>query len=342
MIMFKHFFIVDINYKPNIVFLLFIHQVIHYCFIFVGRIMLILLTCHFVINFLIITAHSIGLFLLRNVKASENFPEIQRFLLIQLSGGELVCGLLFLADDIIILINHHGVGNLVLLGEVKLVVVTLINIPTFTLFVITMLVITVDRFLYVYLNIRYPLVCTLRRIKILVRSIQSVLTLFSLLIMVFHRHTSSINAVAKFSWPLADALFLTVAITTYSYLFKKIRENRKIDYQISSRVNSEGENNLQSNLEAQSSIKKKNLSMKSFITLAVLILSFFVFIVLPDEVLFWHRLFNAEVHEQLYETMKILFKLGYLSDAIIYIFLQKEIFRRAKAIVLQSRTTDTF
>ena len=297
-----------------------------------------------IIDILTIISHSLGLYLLRNVKASENFPEIQRYLLIQLSVCELVCGLLFLLTDLIpLLIRYGGDVNAELIIEIDIVLRVILNLPFFILFVFTMLLITTDRFLYVYLNIRYPLVCTLRKVKILFRFFQVILVLAVLLIIIFRQDASIMDNVALFTWPIGDILFLTVAITTYSYLFKKIRENRKIDNQISSRftrTTSEIENKLQSNIEAQSShgTFKRNTSMKPFLMLALLILSYILFIVIPDEVYFWHLLFNIEINEQIYHIMTTLFKLGYLSDAVIYIFLQKEVFARAKMIVLRCDT----
>lgn len=302
--------------------------------------MSILCITHFFIDFLTITLHLFGLFLLRNVKASQNFHEIQRYLLIQLSLYELVCGLSFLVEDVIILlIDYNGSSNTVLLAKVKLVLVTIINLPSFILFVTIMLFITIDRFLYVYLNIRYPLVCRLRKIKIIFGVWQMTLVLLALLIIIFHQHASSFNTVAKFMWPIGDVLFLAVSIGTYSYVFMKIRKNRKIDTQISSRVNSEGRNELQLNCETQFSrdIVRKNSLMKPFFMLGLLILSFSVFIIIPDEVVFWHLLLNLKINEDLNSIMTIVFKLGYFSDAFIYIFLQKEILKRAKTFLVRCR-----
>jgi len=103
--------------------------------------------------------------LLRKVKACQNFPENQRYLLIQLSVYELVNGVLFLViDSIKALICYGGVhGNTEFLADTKKVLVAIIDLPSYILFIVILLAITMDRLLSVYLNIRYPLICTLRR-----------------------------------------------------------------------------------------------------------------------------------------------------------------------------------
>lgn len=303
--------------------------------------MIIIFIINFVIDTLAIALHSLGLFLLRNVKASHTFPEIQRYLLIQLSSYELVCGLLFLLYDCIaVVIYYDGGKNNSSLTEMKLVLKTIIFLPSIILFFILMLAITVDRFLHVYLNIRYRLVCKLKTFKIMLMVCQLSMVVFTLLIVIFREHTPSFFAVAiVYIWPIGDGLFLIVAIGTYSYFFVKIKENQKAIFQISNRVNQGGKNELQSNLETQSShgTLRKNSLMKSFFMLGILILSFILFVVIPDEVAFWHHILNIEITEEFEQIMITVFKHGYLSDAIIYIFLQKEVLRRAKIFVLRCR-----
>jgi len=50
-------------------------------------------------------------------------------------------------------------------------------------------------------------------------------------------------------------------------------------------------------------------------------------------VFFWHNSLEVSMHKEVLISMTMLFKLCYLSDAVIYIFLQKQIFRCAKNVV---------
>jgi len=147
--------------------------------------------------------------------------------------------------------------------------------------------------------------------------------------MVSHQHSNIYHKIAySYLWPILDALFLMVAVGTYSYFFVKIKENRKQVYQIASRI-----------VSAQSSNKKvrRNLSIKSFFMPGILVITFIIFIVIPDETTFFHQALNIEISEKLDFVLIVLFKFGYLSDAIVYIFLQKEIFSRAKIVLFRCK-----
>jgi len=69
----------------------------------------------------------------------------------------------------------------------------------------------------------------------------------------------------------------------------------------------------------------------------ILICTFIVFVVIPDEIVFWYKVLNIKMNEDLELGTTILFKFGYLSDAIVYIFLQKEILSRAKTVLFRCK-----
>jgi len=183
-------------------------------------------------------------------------------------------------------------------------------------------------------------ICTLRRVKIILGVCQVSSVLFALLIMVSHQHSNIYNKIAySYVWPISDVVFLTVAVGTYSYFFMKIKGNRKKVGQISRRiVVTKGRKESPTIYETRfpRTHLRRNSSMKSFFMPGVLICTFLVFIVIPDETVFWHQVLNIEINEKVNSVMLMLYKFEYLSDAIVYIFLQKEIFSRAKIILFRN------
>jgi len=282
-----------------------------------------ILFLHIIIDVISLATHSFGLFLLLyKVRASQNFSENQRYLLIQLSLGELIYLLLFsMSDGLTAIVNNGGADNITLTTMLG-IVNTILNLPCFLVLIIAMLAITIDRFLSVYLNIRYPPVCTLKSVKIILGVCRVLILLLAILILVFYQQTSYFDMIAKeYVWPLSDGLFLIVAFVTYTYFLKKIKENRNKVKQITSSVTT------------KKSLRSRTL-LKSFFVPSILIGTFILFIVIPDQVFFWYNLLEVSMHIDVEISITMLFKLCYLSDAVVYIFLQKEIFRCAKNVIL--------
>ena len=69
---------------------------------------------------------------------------------------------------------------------------------------------------------------------------------------------------------------------------------------------------------------------RGFYTPTLLIITFVIFWLIPDQIIFWDslmaRLYDKQVISyMLQDILKNFFPLGFISDAIIYIFLQKEV-----------------
>ena len=132
-----------------------------------------ILAVHFIINVISVAAHIFGLFILfTRVHPSQHFSENQRYLLFQLSLCELICLIIFIVSDSLAVLVRNYIADTTVITVFKLLN-TILNLPCFLGLIITMLAITIDRFLSVYLNIRYPVVCTLKRVRIALRVVQT-------------------------------------------------------------------------------------------------------------------------------------------------------------------------
>ena len=93
-------------------------------------------------------------------------------LFIQLTLRELICLIVFNVSDSLAVLVRKNVADTTVMTVFNLLN-TILNLPCFLGLIITMLAITIDRFLSVYLNIRYPVVCTLKRVRIALRVVQT-------------------------------------------------------------------------------------------------------------------------------------------------------------------------
>lgn len=111
----------------------------------------ILLTCAYSIPIIL---HGIGFYLLYNTKYNLTFGKVQRFLLLNLNFIEVgVCILPLAYINARIPLKHKNY-----LDYIQIVGVT-------TMFYFVYFIITLDRLLMVYLNIRYNIVVTVKRIR---------------------------------------------------------------------------------------------------------------------------------------------------------------------------------
>ena len=65
----------------------------------------------------------------------------------------------------------------------------------------------------------------------------------------------------------------------------------------------------------------------------VLIENYILFIVIPNQFNFWYDSLEVKMHQDVLVGLTVWYKLSYLSDAITYIFIQKEIVRYARNVV---------
>lgn len=98
----------------------------------------------------------------------------------------------------------------------------------FVAYILIMTLLTVDRFLEVYLNIRYPTIWSKRKTKIclLVCYLISV-TIVVCLLLTCHDSRQSLGVLTTYIWPICHGVFIVTASVTYGYVLIKIRANRK-------------------------------------------------------------------------------------------------------------------
>ena len=76
-------------------------------------------------------------------------------------------------------------------------------------------------------------------------------------------------------------------------------------------------------------MNKKKISLKrikrGFLVPFLLILSFLVFIIIPDQIGFWCHVTSTKIPDEMLLFFGVMFPLSLISDALIYIFGQRHI-----------------
>ena len=170
---------------------------------------------------------------------------------------------------------------------------------------------TCDRFLRVYLNIKYPLYWSNQKT---IKMLSSFLVLDTVLFVIFFV-TDSKLFLDTWMFQIFDFLFIAVAMITYTYIFYKIQRNRR-------------------QVSADSNKTARIAKGKEFFSIFFLVMTFFIFSVVPDLV-YWYHIFNDV---QLFGTWKEMvltfsYSTSYTVDFFIYTFYSEPVRQRLRSLI---------
>lgn len=184
-----------------------------------------------------------------------------------------------------------------------------------TVYLLTMIYLTLDKLFDIVLNIRYPLYWSEDRTKILLKvtwviSISSAITVS----IVYHfTRFKVLEALDLYVYPTLNLIFLICAGVTYVFIFHKYKQSRIPP--VSSVTGQQRESTF------------KIFRKSRFYIPVLLITTFILFMAIPDFVqTFYVAMGNDHNHNfVLNTTLRILWALCYISDAIIYIWLKDSV-----------------
>ena len=184
-----------------------------------------------------------------------------------------------------------------------------------------MTLITIDRFLEFRFTLKYPLFCAVKKTKIVV--------LFFLLMamMVFLSISAKFIATSNFKNSLShyiylggNSVFLVIALFTYGFIFKKLRQNRKELENMRKRVN----------------VFVQNRSAFKMFVPSLIIITFIIFTVIPN--LIEAISYTENVSNFNYHARFIMYPIGWFIDPLMYIFSLKVIRKKIRRIFTQRST----
>ena len=240
--------------------------------------------------------HTIGFYLLLKISAKNYFKPTQCLYLFNLSVSEILISLGKIVYLVLMLLNYT---------THSLRVESLQRSGMFLYYILVMLLITVDRFIEVHYNIRYHLVWSKRKTKVLLFLAKVLSICFALVMCITQKNRCQmIYNLSVYFWPTSEGVFIVVAVVTYCYIIRKMYKNYQQDHKHSIR---------------------KTRAKQNFYCPTLLIITFVIFWIIPDQIEFFYA-FRGEERSMKYElTINVAYVFAMVSDALVYIFTPKAI-----------------
>ena len=267
-----------------------------------------------ILLFGIVTAllHGTGLMLLTRSK-DRNFHGNQKYLIVALSLVELG----FVASSVVRESLFYATGSRT---DTVGLIASLYNTAVMGfMYYFIMFAITLDRFFELRLNIKYQLYWNKNRTKntlILVSFMVNVSWIvLSCIILSYQKPTMVLNIHDEiyrmyylYFCPVMNTIFVIFAATVYSYIFFKLYQNRK------------KEEALRKQLGCNKTTRNVNLKVNKYRVPFWIIITFILFCIVPDILLLISFVYLECFHEYIHSSSYVLYRLGHIADAMIYIF----------------------
>ncbi|XP_066930787.1 adrenocorticotropic hormone receptor-like [Clytia hemisphaerica] len=262
--------------------------------------------------FTAIVLHVIAIFILRKTNEDFIFTKVQKIFLINLSINEIFSSFSHCLGKVaIVYFPEQRTGSKYYIFF-EITMGTLLPIW----YMLIMLVITVDRFLAVYLNLRYHLLVTQRKVKILLYILPVVSIIVTGVLNFVIKDNSSLvgldNTLTVFRMaPVFDVICLLAFCMTYGYLFYQLRKKRRTT-SVTEKDNT------------QTKIKHK------FFFPFLLILSFILLWMLPNWIHYSYFGFGGSIPASFHWAVDLCYPLAFICDAFIYIFSSPKVRNKVK------------
>lgn len=280
--------------------------------------------------------HTFGFYLLYKTRSSK-FSRGQRLHLMNFSLSEI---LLCVFDGVRRICQLTGAEN----------VFTYILIFQWTGlslgYYLAMILLTVDRFFEFFLNIQYATYWTEQRTKYSIGISWIINILFgviSLMTMPNNAEKVSELTTVYFFTPF-DVTFILIAFLSYGYLFKTL-QHMKMQRQRST-PSTEASSPVTSPLNGEPKYtprgsKRKAIRAKTTINVLFIpswiIATYLIFITVPDQIYFYHYVLNKVPEETWHEIIGFMYCFGFISDAMIYIFLSPAVRNTLLRLIVRNK-----
>ena len=253
---------------------------------------------------MVIIVHILLLLLLAKIK-SNNVKRSQKYLLISLYLNELAYSIFTV---VIILLPRElyitwAFSHFLVLIKRALIV---------TIYHMIMIYITVDRFFEIFLNIKYPLYCSPRRVLYLILDsllISTFITIVTSIIWFFYRWNTTV-IFHLYVYPVLITVFIACFVVTYTYIFQTLRRNRKRNKSLQRQLDQDSQRSC-------SKATSGRFKLKLYIPTLIIIM-FLIFVVVPNAIKILDKMVYKLPHF-MRKTHLILLTIGFILDACVYV-----------------------
>lgn len=270
-----------------------------------------------ILNVLIIFFHGCGIWILLRLKNSD-ISYSQRILIITLSVSEILFGFNKLISHLILKRYQYDYAY-------KVTTMFSLTMVSFLYFA-AMILITLDRFLEFYLNVKYHLYWSGRKTvwSIVICIITSIIFFIIFFTLFITMELDFKRVLYIYLFPVLETFFTILAFGTYTYIFTVYREKTRKRKQMLKDIS------VKKKKVSVFSLQRSNPIFKIYVPCLIMV-TFVLFLVIPDTVYFVnYMLFSNSINDSLDKALWILYRIGFLSDALIYIFCSKAVRKKIK------------
>lgn len=270
-----------------------------------------------IMNVVNVLLHGVGIYLLSCLH-KRGKSNIQNLYILHLSISELLMNSLEIVRTALqILIKYGPCSNTCKQIEEYLSIFMFTGISV--VFFFNMFFITLDRLLNIVYTIRYRVSWSEKRAKYLLKTtwLIGIFVLICVSIDYYLNNSLWENKFYTFIYPILEFIFIVLALVTYISIFRK--------YNRSERVLSKRRQSLRENKKPDNSFQVFRKSR--FFVPVLLILTFIVFLVIPDMVLLFEGVIMKRMTDTLLTSCWISYAVSNMTDACIYIFMQDPVRR---------------
>ena len=268
--------------------------------------------------------HSVALILLRMMKNS-NLHENQKLLLIVLCTTELIYGVVDIAQKTAKHLNNIGIIYKCF---------WVLNVITVVLmYMLVMTLLTIERFLAIYLNIKYGLLCPFKKAKIALTVIFIICLFASIpgIVISLNNHVYVGRALVRYIYPAFEICFIVVAIFTYFYITKQIYKHRRNREKLKRQLNQ---------TKRFCHIKQSSSDRFRIFVPTLIVVTFLFFTVFPNILKLCYSL-KVLASDFVVEIAYIMIPVGFIVDPVIYIFNLKVVRSKFRSILRRNNSVNT-
>jgi len=270
--------------------------------------------------------HTLGFALLLQIKKFDTFGETQRLYLVNLSLIEALYSAMAVVD---VLIYRS-------LKYIQFAVTLLFDGFLYTWYIVVMTALTFDRFLTLYLKLRYMSVWTTCKTKLVMTS--CLFISFAVSIALYATHSDNdglLSTLTIFVWPILDGAFLLVAVCFYGYLANTMKAANQVSAVVAPKKFTPSDTVYLPPIKNKQCTRKMTTFClgrvkRGFLVPTLLISSFVLCWFIPDMIYFGHELLDREIPYSIH--IDVLYPLGILIDAVIYVLRWKDTKRALKKL----------
>ena len=250
-----------------------------------------------------LTLHIVGLYFIYHVQTKLRN---QRLIIMNLAAANILNSILQIMRNILRMVNYRISGSAEYIEE-------FLRILCFTIYTIIVIYLAADRVLAIHLHMRYSQYFHRRHVIIILAVLWVSCALYSLILVLIAFIVYSIEAIQDFHlyfFFVLENMTTIFALATFIYLYTKVKRSEKIMLKMFG-------------LDNYRLTRQKRMVNKLFLPCA-LIFTYIIFFE-PASIIVMLLAHGGLYMKYMHEVVTILMLLGYISDAVVYLFLNKDV-----------------